>query len=40
VSGTPCQSCGGTENETAISMPPGMRAAAFASSIFAWICVR
>ena len=33
VSGTPSQFCGGTENETAISMPAGVRAAAFASSI-------
>jgi hypothetical protein len=40
VRGTPCQFCGGTENETAISMPPGVRAAAFASLIFAWTCER
>ena len=40
VSVTPSQVCGGTENETAISIPPGTRAAAFASSIRDWICAR
>jgi hypothetical protein len=40
VSGTPCQVCGGTEKLTAISMPPGVRAAAFALSIRSWICAR
>ena len=40
VSGTPCQVWGGTEKETAISMPPAARAAALASAIFAWICAR
>ena len=38
VSGTPCQVCGGTENEIAISIPPGVRAAAFASLILVRIC--
>ena len=38
VSVTPCQVCGGAENDTAISMPPGVRAAAFASLMRACIC--
>ena len=38
VSGTPCQVCGGTENVTAISIPPGVRAAAFAWLILSWTC--
>ena len=38
VSATPSQVCGGTVNETVISMPPGARAAAFASLIRSWIC--